>query len=198
MAVYTYRIRTICVLGLRGRSIRFYISQRRTPRREGRLHQRPCGDKVDRNSTRIPMRLLKRSYGRSKAGLVTGLAALVIALPLACDKRSTGAGDPFQARPSSSRKKEGPPFPVADLCKQLCRVSDPLQCPKARDCLPSCTSMMATSVCGSEVRRFLTCLANQSVEHWECDEEGVAAIRDPFCEPEQAATATCLEQRTRP
>ena len=31
------------------------------------------------------------------------------------------------------------------------------------------------------------------VNTWECDENGVGAIRDPFCDKEQAAAVKCIE-----
>jgi hypothetical protein len=45
--------------------------------------------------------------------------------------------------------------------------------------------------------RFYGCLVAEPLEHWECAPEGVAAIRDGFCQAEQRATVTCMEAKMR-
>jgi hypothetical protein len=53
---------------------------------------------------------------------------------------------------------------------------------------------MATGpICKAEVNRMYDCLLRQPVQNWECDENGVGAIRDPFCDKEQAAAVKCIE-----
>ncbi len=54
--------------------------------------------------------------------------------------------------------------------------------------------MKSPPVCGDMVRRFLACLVGQPADHFECDPEGTASIKDGFCEAEQAEFASCLQR----
>lgn len=129
------------------------------------------------------------------------LVALAIALPLGCSKRSKEAGAGGHAGTNAPSPLERPArsgSSAKDLCNRICEISGKIECAQASLCLDSCVKMMATPVCAAEVTHFLECLTNQAVEHWECDEDGVAAIKEPYCEGEQAATSTCLEREAGP
>jgi hypothetical protein len=52
--------------------------------------------------------------------------------------------------------------------------------------------MRVVVVCRREMSNFLSCLMQQSADHWECDPEGTAAIKDEYCNEEQAVFVACL------
>ncbi len=85
----------------------------------------------------------------------------------------------------------------AKLCDDICQISKPLGCKNAAECNPHCQSMAALPVCGAEVDGLFGCLIRQPIKNWECDEDGIGAIRDPFCGKEQAALAACAETNLR-
>ena len=54
--------------------------------------------------------------------------------------------------------------------------------------------MANVPLCAAELQKFYGCLAAQPPEHWECVDDGTGAIRQGFCEREQAEFAACLEK----
>jgi hypothetical protein len=63
----------------------------------------------------------------------------------------------------------------------------------ADECATRCSLMAAAPVCHDLVMRLFACLTVQPIDHWECDPDGMAAIREPYCSAEQANTVACLE-----
>jgi hypothetical protein len=55
--------------------------------------------------------------------------------------------------------------------------------------------MAAITPCAQQFDGFYACLDREALTHWECSPEGVPAIRDGFCEKEQAAASGCLERQ---
>ena len=78
-------------------------------------------------------------------------------------------------------------------CEEICRIPGPLHCSHQDECLHGCESMATGAICKAEVNRMYDCLLRQPVQNWECDDNGVGAIRDPFCDKEQAAAVKCIE-----
>jgi len=78
-------------------------------------------------------------------------------------------------------------------CEAICRIPVPLGCNHQDECVHGCESMATGPICKAEMSRMYDCLLRQPVENWECDENGVGAIRDPFCGKEQAAAVKCIE-----
>ena len=78
-------------------------------------------------------------------------------------------------------------------CEEICRIPMPLHCSHQEECVSGCESMAMGPICKAEVNRMYDCLLRQPVQNWECDENGVGAIRDPFCDKEQAAAVKCIE-----
>ncbi len=77
-------------------------------------------------------------------------------------------------------------------CEEICRIAVPLHCTHQDECVQGCESMASAPMCKAELNRMYDCLLRQPVESWECDENGVGAIRDPFCGKEQAAVVNCV------
>ena len=86
------------------------------------------------------------------------------------------------------------PRPAGD-CDKICALSEPLGCPHAEECRSRCQSMTTSPFCSAEVAVLFKCLVQQPTKNWECDEDGIGAIRDPYCDKEQGKLATCIETR---
>lgn len=83
---------------------------------------------------------------------------------------------------------------AARSCERICAASAKLGCGQAQGCQTACVQMASTGGCRSELRAFYRCLETEPSEHWECLEDGTAAIREGYCENEQAQFARCLER----
>jgi len=83
----------------------------------------------------------------------------------------------------------------AESCERVCQASAPLGCRKAAACKASCEAMAATGVCQPQLGAFFKCLEAQPSGHWECLEDGTAAIRESYCDSEQAGFAACLQEK---
>lgn len=89
------------------------------------------------------------------------------------------------------------PSRFAAECGKICDRSRELKCPHSDQCLAGCLSVASFLQCSDAFAALYTCLSLEPLNHWECADDGVAAIRDGFCEPEQAAASGCLEQNLR-
>jgi hypothetical protein len=58
--------------------------------------------------------------------------------------------------------------------------------------------MATVTPCSSQMGAFYQCLLAQPLGNWECDEEGMAAIREGFCDQEQEATVRCMDDKLAP
>ncbi len=83
-------------------------------------------------------------------------------------------------------------------CKDICDRSRRLKCTHVDECLPNCIAMASATPCSEEVAVFYECLNRQPLQNWECAEDGVAAIRDGFCNKEQGRAVGCMEAKMRP
>ena len=45
--------------------------------------------------------------------------------------------------------------------------------------------------CDAELLRFMACAAREPASHWECD-DGIPALKDGFCDAEQASVVKCV------
>ncbi len=59
-------------------------------------------------------------------------------------------------------------------------------------------AMASVTPCSEAFLSFYGCLVTQPPKNWECGDDGVAAIRDGFCDPEQARAAKCMEAKMQP
>jgi hypothetical protein len=79
-------------------------------------------------------------------------------------------------------------------CRKACEPVHQLGCKLASECERSCREMLSLPSCQPEISAFFSCLSGHGVERWECLEDGTGAIRDGYCEREQAGFAACLEK----
>jgi hypothetical protein len=56
--------------------------------------------------------------------------------------------------------------------------------------------MASLKACSSAFGRMYACLVKEPIAHWECGEDGIAAIRDGFCDAEQSDASRCLSEQT--
>ena len=99
----------------------------------------------------------------------------------------------IRAQPLAKVQLDGPQH-LRDgaKCVDVCRITLPLHCKNAGECIQRCESMASLPVCTAEMGRLFDCLLRQRAANWECDEDGIGAIRDPFCDKEQELLAGCM------
>ena len=95
--------------------------------------------------------------------------------------------------PLPAANDSGSPANVASKCDDVCALSARLRCKNAAECKPRCHSMESMPVCQGEISAFFRCLVQQPLKNWECDPDGMGAIRDPYCADEQARVVACVE-----
>lgn len=86
---------------------------------------------------------------------------------------------------------------VEKTCTNICERSRTLKCANVAECQPNCVAMAVGTPCSDEFMRFYGCLVREPVEHWECSEDGIAAIKEGFCNKEQEAAIGCMEAKAR-
>ncbi len=114
-----------------------------------------------------------------------GRAALAASAP------SGAVHTPSAAQAADPASTAAPPSADAP-CRAVCEQGKALHCPQSGSCLEKCRAMLAVPVCRGELEHALACFARQPAEHWQCDEDGDAAIREGYCDAEQGAFAACL------
>jgi hypothetical protein len=105
-------------------------------------------------------------------------------------------------RPKAPAQPAPDRVPVASVtqrdCDAICEHSRELGCKNAGDCMRNCMAMGALTPCTEPVAALYRCLVAQPTKNWECDEDGVAAIRQGFCDKEQGKTVACMEEKMQP
>lgn len=85
-----------------------------------------------------------------------------------------------------------------NYCRAFCERSRELKCPSTNECPTNCLGMISLTPCSSEISAMFGCILREPVAHWECDEDGVGAIREGYCDKEQAAAVACMEKKMQP
>ena len=125
-------------------------------------------------------------------------------LLLACTQGESGAAatvdaSPTIVSPQAADSASPKPFDVSpDIersCRQICDRSRRLQCANTDKCMPNCLAMAQATPCSSEMRSLYECLKGQPIQNWECAPDGVAAIREGFCDGEQGRTVACMQAK---
>jgi len=133
------------------------------------------------------------------------LAHVVALAGCSRDKEQVATPEPSE-RPASAAPHDPTPIVPAKhvvpasgselvrSCTGICERAAKLGCKRADACQENCVAMASTGLCDAELGAFYTCLKGQPSDHWECLEDGTAAIREGYCENEQATFARCLQQ----
>ncbi len=111
---------------------------------------------------------------------------------------SPGGSVAASTSPSATIARAAPasntmPSDVQRTCAEVCKRSADLRCSQAAQCEPNCTAMAVGTPCGRPMAALYTCLVKQPLQHWECAEDGTAAIRDGFCDKEQENVVHCMD-----
>jgi hypothetical protein len=126
-------------------------------------------------------------------------AALCCLLALGCAKERTPpesfAATRASVTPASVAKPAEPTLDLKQACTDICEHSRVLKCEHAERCLTNCVAAAAGTPCNPEFQTFYRCLLKEPVRNWECAEDGVAAIREGFCDKEQARAVSCMQEK---
>ena len=108
------------------------------------------------------------------------------------------AADPsVGASASASNVRVEVSFDLERSCREICDRSRVLQCSNLAKCMPNCLAMGSLTPCSGPMQAFFQCLRKQPAANWQCAPDGVAAIRDGFCDTEQAETVRCMQDKMR-
>lgn len=77
-------------------------------------------------------------------------------------------------------------------CVDFCTHTAPLHCGPREACQLACASLFQVEACRVSAQAFLRCGEEEPVAHWECV-EGLPAIRDGYCDAEQAGVFKCVQ-----
>jgi hypothetical protein len=87
---------------------------------------------------------------------------------------------------------------VEQSCKGICEHSKTLKCAHAEECMKNCIGMGVGTPCSEQFSALYACFLREPVAHWECSEDGIAAIREGYCEKEQERAVGCMETKAQP
>jgi len=104
---------------------------------------------------------------------------------------------PQTPSPTPNQEPHGDPE-IERACIAICERSQQLKCSHASECMVNCLAMATVTPCTAEMTAFYQCLLKQPIKNWECDEDGVAAIRQGFCDKEQEKTVLCMDKKVKP
>jgi len=123
--------------------------------------------------------------------LIFGVLAL--GLSSGCEGRSeaSAVSKPSVAAPAAA------PAPVAAAspaspCGRLCAHATELKCRAASACPAACSEMYEQPTCQNEMRAALACFVTHPVTDWECDDDGMAAVKSGICDEEQSSVVRCI------
>ena len=138
------------------------------------------------------------------------LGPFLLAWFVACNKPapSPSNSDPPPQASASTRSAMPEPSPAAaatpatkapgvDPCVTVCERSKELKCRAVAECPQRCAESRNVAACNSEMSAVLQCVIREPVGHWECGEDGLASIKDGYCDAEQAAFMACVVKAAR-
>jgi len=130
------------------------------------------------------------------------LGALALGLASGCEGRSEAsavsksavAAPHASAAPAPAATPAPAPAaaPAASPCDTLCSRATELKCRAASACPAACREMYNQPTCQAEMRAALACFVSHPVTDWECDEDGMAAIKNGICDAEQGNVVSCI------
>jgi hypothetical protein len=91
---------------------------------------------------------------------------------------------------------EAMPSFVDQACLRFCVTIALLQCPSEQPvpvCVADCKqTFLDYPGCRLPLEALLACIAVQPPENYECDADGTASLRDPFCQQEALPAVNCI------
>jgi hypothetical protein len=138
---------------------------------------------------------------------VTAVVGLLFWLQPACEHHQATSESSRSELASASGAPRAEPPARRDLvqvdvppslersCREICDRSRRLNCENVAKCMPNCLAMGSLTPCTEQISAFYRCLVGEPLQHWDCAPDGVAAIRNGFCDREQGATAACMEAK---
>ena len=96
------------------------------------------------------------------------------------------------ARSVRSELASEPATADAEPCVVLCDRSRELGCKKQQECPALCRQMLDDGSCKAELTSAFRCFAREPASNWECGEEGIASIKDGYCDAQQARYFGCM------
>lgn len=137
-------------------------------------------------------------------GMLTKAILGSLALVSACSRAEPSTTD--TPAPSASTQAHiapaGVPMGRLDVspalersCREICDRSRELKCEHAAKCMPNCMAGASMTPCNEPMATFYRCLVQQPVQNWQCGRDGVAAIRDGFCDREQGEAVACMQSK---
>jgi hypothetical protein len=143
-----------------------------------------------------------------KGGYANALWVVALIAAVGCaresNRRATGdapAPSVTRAAPVAKQAHVPPvqvPEAIVNACRRICGRSVELKCTHASECEPNCVATASATPCAAAFSTFYDCLVRQPLQNFQCDEDGVAAVREGFCDNEQAAAVRCMEAKMQP
>lgn len=133
--------------------------------------------------------------------LHAALLGLGVACLVGCAKKSNRDevfGLASSSAMAATRARAPKPAELNDTCTRICDRSQVLKCKNADQCLVNCIGAASGTPCNAEFLAFYGCLVPQPIANWECDEDGVAAIKPGLCDREQQRAIDCMKAKAQP
>jgi hypothetical protein len=140
-------------------------------------------------------------YGRNNR-LQYRSACLLLAglLFYSCQTKSTDQDVPAPAVEAPTSSKESALRKTSTMtktekvdsrCLQICGHVSKLNCGTESVCVQGCSQMVNIPKCTPQMNAFIDCISKESIDHFECGEQGIPSIKEGYCNDEQARFAEC-------
>lgn len=103
-----------------------------------------------------------------------------------------GVEERQSGRAAAARAKPTQEATASAMCGAICAKTQELGCARAPECQMLCVQGMEDTLCQAHVRAVATCAIGKSASDWECNDEGLASIKDGVCVAEQTRVEACL------
>jgi hypothetical protein len=80
-------------------------------------------------------------------------------------------------------------------CRAICQRSVDLKCRRQSECMNNCVPAGLFTPCSASLQLMYRCLINEPLAHWECGDDGVAPIREGYCDGGQSQSLECMKAK---
>ncbi len=85
------------------------------------------------------------------------------------------------------------PLRADDPCLVNCELrAKELGCRQPAGCQNACIQLRDAKFCGAQLRDFTKCFLAQPKDQWQCDGDGIPAVKEDACEAERGNVMDCL------